>query len=150
MKPNILEIQHLGKPLLINADKYRANHKIIQALSESEYAGEYKALAPNWKKDIWLALLQRVDFSAFVTQNINYSQTIQSALDVVLGESEHPEKAELEKLLFDLGGQLIQYAGDLPERPGESETQIDATTLLGVIGRIFERIDKLLNRVLKQ
>lgn len=148
MKSNILKIQHLGKPLIIDADKYKADYKAVQALSENEYADEYKALAPDWKKDIWFALLQRIDFSTFVTQNLNYSQTIQTALNVVLRKCGYPQEAELEKLLFDLGGHLIQYAGNLPERPGESETQIDATTLLGIIGRTFERIDKLLSRVL--
>lgn len=144
MKPNILEIQHLGKPLVIDADKYKANAKAMQALSDSELIKECETLTPDWKKDIWFELLQAFDFSEFVTQTVDYSQTVQSALDVVLSESAHPAKAELEKLLFDLGVQLVQYAGDLPERPDTSQTKTDATTLLGVIGRIFERLDKLL------
>ena len=143
MKPNILEIQHLGKPLIIDADKYKAQSKVIPALSGSAYIKEYETLAPDWKKDIWFVMLQTFDFSEFVTQTVDYSQAVQSALDVVLSESAHPAKAELEKLLFDLGKQLVQYAGDLPERPDISQTQIDATTLLGVIGRTFERLDKL-------
>ncbi len=144
MKPNILEIEHLGKPLIIDADKFKANTKAMQALSESELIKECETLTAEWKKDIWFVVLQRVDFSEFVTQEVDYSQTIQRALDVVLGESAHPAKAELEKLLMDLGKQLVQYAGDLPERPDISQTKIDATTLLGVIGRTFERLDKLL------
>jgi len=143
MKPNILEIEHLGKPLLIDADKHKITAASIQALSESELIKEYETLTPDWKKDIWFVVLQKVDFSEFVTQTVDYSQTIQSALDVVLGETAHPAKAELEKLLVDLGKQLVQYAGDLPERPDISQTKIDATTLLGVIGRTFERLDKL-------
>lgn len=144
MKPNILEIQHLGKPLIIDADKYKAQSKAIPALSESAYIKEYETLTPDWKRDIWFVMLQTFDFSEFVTQTVDYSQTVQSALDVVLSETLHPAKAELEKLLFDLGVQLVQYAGDLPEKPDISQTKIDATTLLGVIGRIFERLDKLL------
>lgn len=143
MKPNILEIEHLGKPLLIDADKYKANAKAMQALSESELIKECETLTPDWKKDIWFVVLQSFDFSEFATQTVDYSQTIQRSLNVVLNATLHPAKAELEKLLFDLGKQLVQYAGDLPERPDISQTKIDATTLLGVIGRIFERLDKL-------
>ena len=144
MEPNILEIQHLGKPLIIDADKYKAQSKAIPALSEADFAKEHEALLSDWKKDIWFVILQRLSFSEFVTQTVDYSQTVQSALDVVLSETLHPAKAELEKLLFDLGVQLVQYAGDLPERPDISQTKIDATTLLGVIGRTFERLDKLI------
>lgn len=151
MKPNILEIEHLGKPLIIDADKYKAYSKAIPALSETDFAKEHETLLSEWKKDIWFVILQRVNFSEFVTQTVDYSQTIQKALDVVLSETLHPAKAELEKLLMDLGKQLVQYAGDLPERPDISQTKIDATTLLGVISRTFERLDKLtrMQRVVK-
>ena len=148
MKPNILEIEHLGKPLLIDADKYKANAKAIPALSETDFAKEYETLTADWKKDVWFVVLQRVDFSEFVTKEVDYSQTIQSALDVVLSETAHPAKAELEETLFELGQELVFYENILNTK-GEYYFSFGCQSDLGklrYIGSFFEKLNALLSQ----
>lgn len=148
MKPNILEIEHLGKPLLIDADKHKITVASIQALSESELIKECETLTPDWKKDIWFVVLQRVDFSEFVTKEVDYSQTVQRALDVVLSECAHPVKAELEETLFELGQELVFYENILNTK-GEYYFSFGSQSDLGklrYIGSFFEKLNALLSQ----